>query len=308
MANNKNTEPAVQKTINFLLYVLIKLLSKLPFFILYRFSDLLFLFIFYIIRYRKKVVAENLHFAFPEKTPKELTRISKAFYHHFCDLIFEIVRYHSMKDTEIVKRVVFKGLELTEPCFNEKRNIIVLALHHNNWEWGSVVHLKSNYIGVMVYDPIRNNHLLEKFLVRSRTRWGGICVPVHKTAREIFRLNQMGKPIALWLGADQTAPASSKLWAMFLNREAPFFSGPEKIAVKSNNPVFFHDIRKIKRGHYEIRYVPLFMNPKDIDPNEIILEYIRQMEKSIREQPEYYLWSHRRWKHKRPQDTPIIGK
>ena len=298
-------EPVWKKAINRILVFFLTLVSWLPFPVIYFLSDLFYLLVKYGIKYRRKVIVENLTCAFPEKTAKEIQKLTNRYYRHFCDLSLEVIKLHSMSEKNIDKRVVFKGTDLMERIFDENKNMIVLAMHHNNWEWGSLVHRKTRYTGIMVYDPIRGNQAFEQFLVRSRTRFGGVCVPVHKAARTTAELNKLGKPTALWLGADQAPPANSKFWTIFLNREAPFFSGPEKIAIKTNQPVFFHHVRKIKLGHYEISYVPLFMTPQHCKPNEIMLEYVRKMEEAISEQPEFYLWSHRRWKHKRPEGIPL---
>lgn len=147
--------------------------------------------------------------------------------------------------------------------------------------------------------------MLENFILQSREKWGSKCVPVHKAGRTVLEFNRAGKPTLLGLAADQTPKATSKFWTVFLNREAPFFSGPEKIAKRTNQPVFFHQIRKISRGKYEMIFTPICENPKEIESKEILLDYIRKMEEIIREEPAYYLWSHRRWKHKRPKDIPL---
>lgn len=306
-SSDKYSESGLKKALNRTLVGVLKAISFLPFGILYLLSDFLYIVVYRIFGYRKKVVSENLKFAFPEKSEHEIKEIEKKFFHHFCDLAVEVVKLHRMSEAEIDKRVVFKGMAELNTYFEKGQNVIVLAMHHNNWEWGSLVHRKTGFTGVMVYDPLRGNQAMEKFMVESRTKWGGVCVAVHKSGRTVFDLNRTGKPTALWLGADQTPPSDSKLWAMFLNREAPFFSGPERIAVKTNQPVFFHEIKKTGRGCYEISYIPMFLKPAEILPNEIILEYIRKMEASIRNQPEYYLWSHRRWKHKKPDEIGIIG-
>lgn len=298
-------EPFWKKAINRLLVFILTLVSWLPFPVIYFLSDLFYLLVKYVIKYRRKVIVDNLTCAFPKKTAEEIRTLTNRYYRHFCDLSLEVIKLHSMSEKNIKKRVVFKGIDLTEQLYKEKRNIIVLAMHHNNWEWGSLAQRKTRFTGILVYDPIRGNQAFEQFLLRSRTRFGGVCVPVHKAARTTAGLNRMGNPTALWLGADQAPPANSKFWTIFLNREAPFFSGPEKIAIKTNQPVFFSTVRKIKRGYYEISYIPLFMTPQNCKPNEIMLEYVRRMEEAIKDQPEYYLWSHRRWKHKRPAEIPL---
>lgn len=298
-------EGLLKKIFNHLLVVLLIALSWLPFWVLYGISDFFYLILRYVVKYRYRVITENLKYAFPEKPDAEIRKITNRFYRHFADVFVETIKAYSITEKQIKKRVVIKGMDLVNECYRRGTNIVVLAMHHNNWEWGSFTQRETNYTGLMIYDPIRGNQAFEKFLVKYRTRWGGMCVPVHKSARTIIELNRIGNPVALWLGADQTPPASSKFWTIFLNREAPFFSGPEKIAIKTNQPVFFHHTRKTGRGKYEITFIPLVENPRELGPNEILLRYVHKMEEIIRAEPEYYLWSHRRWKHQRPDGIPL---
>jgi KDO2-lipid IV(A) lauroyltransferase len=146
---------------------------------------------------------------------------------------------------------------------------------------------------------------MEKFLTHNREKWGSECIPVYKTARTVIERNLKGQLTGLWLAADQTPPANSKFWTIFLNRETPFFSGPEKIAASGNQPVFFQRTKKSGRGRYIIEYSLLIENPKEMQQKDILLAYIRKCEEIIRNEPEYYLWSHRRWKHKRPEGVEL---
>jgi KDO2-lipid IV(A) lauroyltransferase len=178
-------------------------------------------------------------------------------------------------------------------------------MHHNNWEWCSFIQNKIKHFGLMIYNPVRGNQSMEKFMLYSREKWGGKCIPVHHSGRATIAFHRKGIPTALWLGADQTPPRNSKFWTVFLNREAPFFSGPAKIPARTNQPVFFQQVTKIARGKYKVHLVPLFLNPKDVEPKEILLGYVRKMEEIIAKEPEHYLWSHRRWKHQRPDEIPL---
>jgi len=280
-------------------------ISYLPFWILYRISDMIYVLLRFVFKYRHKVITENLKYAFPEKTDDEIKRIRNKFYRHFCDLLFESIKMYSISEKELNRRIKFIGLDLGNKIYDEKRSLIVLALHHNNWEWCSSVQTQLKHLILMVYNPIRGNFAMEKFLLHSREKWGGECVPVHRTARTVIQYNAKGIYTGLWLAADQTPPANSKFWTLFLNREAPFFSGYEKIATSSNQPVFLQHARKIKRGRYEVKYTLLYDNPKGMDPKDILLGYIRKSEEIIRNEPEYYLWSHRRWKHQRPEGIKL---
>ncbi len=306
---NKNYYESIWKRMsNSIAVALLKLLSYLPFWLIYGLADVLYFLVRYVIKYRKKVIVENLTFAFPEKNREEILQLTGKFYRHFCDFALETVKMYSLSEEQIKKRIKFKGLEATEEYFNRGKSVIMLGMHYNNWEWSSAVQLFSRHLVLMIYNPVRGNQAFEKYINHAREKWGGLCIPVHKSARSVVQFAQMGKPTGLWLAADQTPDANSQFWTIFLNREAPFFTGPEKIAKKTNQPVFFNRIRKIKRGYYEAEFLQLFSNTEDVSGEDIMLEYIKTMEGVIKEQPEYYLWSHRRWKHKRPDDIPLISR
>ncbi len=304
-ADERYREGFMKKIRNKILVQLLWMISLLPFPALYAISDFFYIMVRYVFHYRYSVVKENLNYAFPEKTEKEKNRIANKFYRHFTDLMMESLKLNTISKKQINKRLKFEGIELINDYYRQGKGIIMLAMHHNNWEWCSSMMTRIKHQGFMIYNPIRGNQAMEKFLLHSRERWGGKCLPVHLSARVTLEFHQKKIPTGIWLGADQTPPATSKFWTMFLNREAPFFSGPEKIASKTNQPVFFQHVTKIKRGHYIARFIPLIEKPAEMDQKEILLTYVAKMEEIIRQEPEYYLWSHRRWKHTRPEGIPL---
>ena len=301
-----NHESFFKKLTNSILVIFLKGISYLPFWILFGISDVLYLFLRFVIKYRKNVIYENLTNAFPEKTELEIKTITNKFYRHFCDVFAETIKSHSISSAQMKKRMKFKNIELLNEHFKNGKSIILLGMHYNNWEWNSVLPLKSKHNVTVIYNPMRGNKAFDNFMFKLRTRWGCTFVPINKSRRIVFDIAKAEIPVVLALGADQTALPSSKFWTTFFNREAPFFSGPEKIASRSNLPVFFHYMRKVKRGMYEVDFIPLFENPKEVEPNDILLTYIRKMEELISKEPAYYLWSHRRWKHTRPEGTPLL--
>ncbi len=298
-------EGFIKRNLNRVVVFFLYLVSLLPFRLLYVISDFLYLMIRYVFRYRRKVIEENLLHAFPEKTDVERKRIAARFYRHFTDLMVEAIKLHSVSAEQMDKRLKFEGIDQLNTHLANGKSIIILAMHHNNWEWCSYMQTMTNCMGIMVYNPVRGNQAMEKFILYSREKWGGKCIPVHQSARVALEFHQNKIPTGIWLGADQTPPATSKFWTIFLNREAPFFTGPEKIAAKTNQPVFFQHVTKTGRGKYLARFIPLIENPAEVPPNDILLAYVRKMEEIIRQEPDYYLWSHRRWKHKRPADIPL---
>ena len=294
-----------KRMLNGLLVLLLKFLSVLPFWVIYGIADFFYLVVRYGIGYRKKVILDNLRHAFPEKSEQEINTIMNRYYRHFCDFSLETIKLHSMSEKQMEKRLKITGLEAMKPYADEGRSIMMLGFHYNNWEWCSSIQSKAYHKLLMIVNPIRGNLAFEKYIEYSRSKWGGKSVPVHKSARTAIEYVRRGEPAVLWLAADQTPPANSPFWTIFLNREAPFFTGPEKIAIKTNQPIFFLHVKKVKRGHYEAEFTQLFEDPSKIESKDILLTYIRKMEEVIRETPEFYLWSHRRWKHTRPEGIEL---
>lgn len=298
-------ESTFKKILNHILVGFLIGLSFLPFWILYRLSDLMYLVIRFVVKYRYKVITQNLQNSFPGKSEKEITKIRNRFYRHFCDMFFESLKMYSITEKQIDKHIQFEGHKKSHEFFEQGKSVIILASHYNNWEWCSSVQKKVNHFILMIYNPIRGNYAMEKFLLHSREKWGGKCVPAHQTARSILSYNKKGRLTGAWLAADQTPPANSSFWTIFMNQETPFFSGPEKIAHATNQPILFQHVRKTGRGKYEANYSLLCENPQEMEQKDILLAYIRKTEEIIREEPAYYLWSHRRWKHKRPEGIEL---
>ncbi len=287
---------------------LLKGFSHLPFWIIYGISDFFYIVIFYFIGYRKKVVYSNLRNSFPEKSEKEVDRIAKRFYHHFCDLMLESVKLHSISEKQLDKRLTFKGLDKMNEYAEKGESIILWGMHYNNWEWSSSVERYAKHKLIMIYNPVRNNIEMERFILNMRERFGGQSVPVNLSARTALQFDKNEYPSLLWLAADQAAFQTSHFWTIFLNQETSFFSGPAKIARKTNHPIFFHHTRKLKRGYYEVTLSELIPEPSKLSDNEILLKYTDVVEKAILEAPEYWLWSHRRWKHKRPANAELTPR
>lgn len=285
--------------------VLCKLTARLPFWVIYGMADIFYVLIYYIFRYRRKVVHENLTKSFPEKSPEEIKRITKKFYHHLSDLGLESIKYHHMTEKEIDARLKIHNPEIFEEYYQQGRSVTLLGMHHNNWEWcGSMQRFIKAQFSV-VYNPVRKNQALERFILDNRERFGARTVPVHHSARIALEYNNAERPGVLILVGDQTPKSNAQFWTTFLNQETAFFTGPMKISVKTNQPVLFQHTRKTGRSKYEVFYYKLFDNPAQVKPEEILLAYIQMMEDIIKAEPEYWLWSHRRWKHKRPEGTEL---
>lgn len=282
----------------------LKLLSKLPLSVLYLVSDFLFVLIFYLVGYRKKVVYNNLRNSFPEKTEKEIRKIRRRFYRHFADLMVEIVKVAGIGEKEFKKRMRIKNPELMNRFFEQGRSVIMITMHYSNWEWTNIFSLFLRHKILAVYKPLHNQQF-ERYFQNIRSRFDAETVPMTHVLRRLVKANQEKELVAPGLVGDQTPPAFHKHWTIFLNQETLFYPGAAAISRKFNHPVVFIRIDKIRRGYYELTFETLFENPENHSEAEIMKAYVHKMEEIIVAKPEYYLWSHRRWKHKRPADVPL---
>ncbi len=283
---------------------LLKHLARLPFWLLYLLSRLLFIVIFNLIGYRRKVVLENLRNAFPEKSEKEIQQIGKRFYIHFSELTLEIIKLRDMNEADFKKRMIVKNTEMLNHYFKQGKSLIILTMHYNNWEWSSclVPYLKHKSLGV--YKPLHNKNY-DSYINNNRSRMGVEMIPNHQVLRRVIKAREQGEAFILWLAGDQTPPLYHKFWLHFLNQEALFYPGPATISRRYNFPVIFQKTIKRGRGKYETSFEVLIENPEDFSEAQIMKAYIQKMEETIRKQPEYYLWTHKRWKHKRPEGLPM---
>ena len=281
---------------NILLKILISALSYLPLRVLYVISDFMFLFIFYIIKYRRKVVKQNLKNSFPRKTDKELNNIERKFYHHFSDLIFEIIKLTSISEGNLRKRVIFTNPELFEKY--KEVSIVLAVSHYGNWEWGiSGISLNTEQKMMGVYKKL-NNLFFNDFMNKNRAKFGADLVEINETFR--YLIKNKNNPKIIGLLADQSPTKNdSNYWTTFLNQETSVYLGPEKISKKFNYPVLFCSMKKVKRGYYEVFIEELCTNPEKTTEGEITSLYLQKAEEKIKENPEFWLWTHRRWKHKR---------
>ena len=276
-------------------------ISFLPFPVLYLFSDLVFVLMYYVIGYRKKVVMENLYNSFPEKSEKEISVIRKKFYRFFCDFLLETFKMLTISRQSMLKhcRMEEGSLQLMTKLYDEKKSVILVLGHLGNWEWGSNAFsllCKQPLYGV--YQPLKNKHF-NRLITNMRTRFGTKLIEMKNTFREMVEnKNEINATAFI---ADQTPSPENAYWTTFLNQDTPVFRGTEIIARKINYPVIFFSIKKIKRGYYQIAADMLCEHPASTSEGEISEMHTKKLEEEIRQSPETWLWSHRRWKHKRPQ-------
>ena len=286
--------------VNYLLYYgIIIPISLLPFGILYRISDILFVLIYHVIGYRKKVVRQNLLNSFPAKSKEEITTLEKAFFKHFCDIIIETLKGFSITEQELKQRVTYSNLNLIKEYHKKKQSVIVATAHYGNWEYAALsmaVYFPHTCMGV--YHPLKNKFFNQK-LIESRGKFGLNLVSPKKISA-FYRKNDL---VVAGFIADQTPHNVYKChWMKFMNQETPVFLGAENFATKLNQPVLYGRIEKISRGNYTITFEKVTDTPIE-EPKYFITEkHTNLLEKQIISKPEFWLWTHKRWKRKKPND------
>jgi KDO2-lipid IV(A) lauroyltransferase len=287
----------------YIFYGLNWVISLLPLRLLYILSDLLFLVLYYIISYRRKVVAENLRNSFPEKSVVELKLIEKKFYRHLADVISEILKLTHMSKKQSLKRMKIHNIELIERLYSEGRDIVAVIGHYNNWEWLKSLNFHTTYQTVSIYKPLVNKQF-DNFLLNLRKREGMILTPMSVIVREIIEARKAGRRSIYSFITDQTPPGGDiKYWTKFLNQDTPVYLGAEKIAIKYDMAVVFFNVQKIRRGYYNYTAELLYEHTSGLPEHAVTERHVRRLEEVIREKPEYWIWSHRRWKHKKSAES-----
>lgn len=277
--------------------LMVKMLALLPFFLLYRLSDACYYGLFFVVRYRKKVVLNNLRNAFPEKSETERKQIAKAFYRHLCDVVFEIIKLSTISKKKLSKRVRFKNLGYMDKIRAEGKSCVVISGHYGNWEWlNTAVPDNMGFRTMGVYRPLRNRHF-DRFLYRLRSRLGPELVPMRQIYKRMVQCLRNKEQIAVGFISDQ-CPSWEEIhyWVDFLHQETPVYTGQIRLAQKLNMVVVFYAMRKIRRGYYEVEIIPLSENASHEEPFRITDLHVNLLEKLILEQPQYWLWTHKRWK------------
>lgn len=276
------------------------LISLLPFWFLYIISDGLFFVLYYIIGYRRKVVKENLRNSFPEKTEKERKKIEREYFKYLADLIVETIKTITISEKEIKRRVVAINPDLVNRYVAEGRSVIAVGGHYCNWEMAALNFCFYNDKKFMiVYKPLTND-LFDDFFFKIRSRFGGIPVSMKQTMRKMVEYkNEL--TVTVLMGDQTPVREDTNYFTTFLNQPTAVFLGIEKLAKSLNNVVVYYDMKRIKRGFYSYELIPLFEHPKETAPHEITDTHVKQLELAIRKEPQYWLWSHRRWKFK-PED------
>lgn len=294
---------------NFLYYFLLQpfvyLLAILPFPVLRGISSGMCFLLYRVVGYRKKVVRNNLRNAFPEKSADELYNIERKFYLHLTDVMLENIKMLAMNRREIRNHIKIppESLEVIRKYERKNQSFIIVMGHQGNWEWGNfgfVTHFRHELRGIYheLSDPV-----FEKLFKKMRKRFGTVPVKMNETLRYMLAHKDMLSATAFV--TDQAPFSQGAHWTIFLNQETPVYYGTEKIARKMKYPVVFLFIKETKRNHYEMNFETLFEEPEKTRFGEITESHTQKLEQRIKEQPVYWLWSHRRWKRQRPENVPL---
>jgi len=287
----------IKKTFSYTGIFFLNFLSILPMRLLHVFASLSYYFIYYILRYRKKVVHDNLNNSFPDKTPAEIIQLKKTFFKFFADMIFEVIKMQSISDRELLQRVKFNNLELVTDYLDKEQSILACTGHYGNWELGMMaLGVKIPGKAYVIYKPLSND-VFDEWFYKIRTRTNNLFIPMRQTLRSLAA--SRNQTTMFCFAGDQTpVKDEAKVWIDFLNQPTPVLLGLEKIALQTDRPVIYFNMQRIKRGFYEIDCYQICEKPSSTEGHQITKRNFRMLEQIINKNPAYWLWSHRRWKHK----------
>ncbi|MDR2120159.1 MAG: lysophospholipid acyltransferase family protein [Tannerella sp.] len=287
-----------------LLFLTVKALAMLPMRILYLLSGALYFLIYRVARYRKAVVRDNMRHAFPEQTEGERRRMERKFYRHLADLTVEIIKLASIPHAELLRRAQLRNPGILRPLFDRGHTCILLLMGHcGNWEWltGFADSFGMKLQIHQIYRPLSGKPF-DRLFIYLRTRFNAFVMDKNSALRRIIRLKRDGTPSLVVFIADQTpSRANIHYRTTFLNQDTAMFTGAERIAVKLNLPVLFADVRQTRRGYYTVDFELITDRPREMPEYAVTEQYARLMERCILRDPSNWLWTHRRWKHTRPQ-------
>lgn len=283
--------------------VILKLISRLPLAVLYMISNFLFVLMYYLIGYRKKVILNNLRNSFPDKSEDEIQLIAKKFYGRFADYIVETLKAITITKEELTRRMKVLNPEVVDPYLNKGQSGVFMVSHQFNWEW---VILTSSVVLPAQIDGIYkklSHPKMDKLVLDSRSRFGAHLMEKDRSLRDIVKRKDILRLIGIV--ADQLPILHSKAekyWTTFLNQETAFYAGGERISKMIKAPVFFIDVHRPRRGYYELEFKVIAEPPYDKSGHEILDSYVKATEKLIQREPEGWLWSHKRWKYTKQDD------
>lgn len=293
----------MKKVIYYLVSALWYLLSLLPLWIHYLFSDFIYLILYKLIGYRVRVVRHNLETSFPEKSQEEVRSIERKFYHRLCDYFVETVKVRTMSRRQMQRRMVFKGTDTVNACVADGQSCALYLGHTFNWEWITSLPLwltDKVHCG-QLYHALENE-AFDRLFLNLRQRWGAECIPLVDILRKTIEYKCKGQPTIFGYLGDQV-PHWNNIhhWCWFLNHDTPVMTGAERIARKNHQAIFFLEMTQLRRGYYEAEIKLITRTPEKLGEYEATDIYHQMLEASIRRQPELWLWSHNRWKRTREE-------
>jgi KDO2-lipid IV(A) lauroyltransferase len=287
----------MQLLIFILMYPFLWLVSILPRSLFYFVSDVFFIKLYYIIGYRKKIVLENLMLCFPNSSNKSLKKIRKKFYSHLCDLFMEMVKTRNLSKAGVKKRYQIQNIEVLEGILKTK-SVLLVCSHYANWEWNVSINNDIDEAGYAVYQKIGNTYF-DAWIKKLRNRWNTIPITQSETIKTVIENEKNGLRAVYGMVADQSPPMSkANDWESFMGIEVPVYKGAETLARKLDMAVVFLRVSKIKRGVFQAQFIPITTEAKTKEPGAITRSFLDLAEAQIYEEPAYYLWTHKRWKHR----------
>ncbi|SDR68923.1 lysophospholipid acyltransferase family protein [Gramella sp. MAR_2010_147] len=300
----------MQGLVFWLIYPILWFISILPFRIFYIVSDIIFVLVYHIIGYRRKTVRENLELVFPEKSASEIKQIQKKFYSHMCDMFLEMVKSISISEKEIEKRFTFTNVEYLRKLESLDKSLIVMLGHYASYEWINALQLYGlKYRTYGIYKKIKNKQF-DDLVRRIRGRFGGTLITTSKTTEVILSNKEKGILSNYAMIADQSPKLSrARTWIDFMDIKVPVFEGSDRLARKMDMAVVYLHVEKVGRGYYQATLKPITEDAPNEPEHAITKKFVQYLEEQIYKKPEYYLWTHKRWKHRnepKPKNAEII--
>ena len=287
----------MQWLIFWLVYPLLWLLSRLPFWLFYKVSDLVYILVYYLVGYRKKTVRFNLKTAFPEKSDVDLLKIEKEFYSHMCDMFLEMIKSISISAEELKKRFELPDLDIIHKLAEERRSSLIVMGHYASYEWLTALQFYFDHSGYGIYKRIKNPYF-DKLIRDIRGKWNSELINNKEATFIIKKQQRAGKMATYAFIADQSPKTRKNQYCTdFLGQNVPFFTGIERLAIAENMPVLYLAVDKVRRGHYKAIFKVITEEPKSLPEYAITDAFIANLEAQIRNAPQYYLWTHKRFKH-----------
>lgn len=288
----------MQRLTFLLAYPFLWIVSRLPFPLLYLLSDGVCFLVYRVVRYRRKVVRDNLELAFPEKPLQERRRIERKFYAHLCDMFLEMVKTFGISRAELEQRFTFSNLEVIRNLESKNKSIMLMAPHYASWEWTFILDLYIKGEGFAIYQPI-NNRYFDRWVRRVRKKFGTTLITTRETKEVMMQNQQEGRLAFYGILSDQSPMLKkTRYWGEFMGITVPMHTGAENLCKRMDIPAIYMKVRKLKRGYYQAHFELLAEDPASIPDYGITDTFFRHVEQSIREAPEYYFWTHKRWKHR----------